>query len=193
LFHPERELNRIIYEILQKEGKSISALSKELEQRGYKFHRLILTGYLRALTDLKFLKEREIPPAKVYIPTRARERDIYEIMGEKAIQITDDIEMGEQLILYALNRLFDRAIFEEELKRAGVRESNSGREATNEERQAAKKMLVARGFKISSSSTAFMPQTDMNQEYIHLLESVICDQFAISYLIKETKQTKLSI
>ena len=193
MFHPDRELNRIIYDILQKDGKSISALSKELEKRGYRFHRLILTGYLRALTDLKVLKEKEIPPAKVYTPVRGRDRDIYEILGDKAIQISKEPDRNDQLILYALNRLFARAIFDEELKRAGVKELNVGREATSDERQEAKKMLVARGFKISSSSMTFMPENEMEEDYIDLLESIICDQFEISYLIKETKQTRLSI
>lgn len=193
MFHPEKELNRIIYELLQKEGKSISALSKELESRGYKFHRLILTGYLRALTDLKILKEKSIPPAKIYIPARSRDKDIYEVVGEKASEIADDREKSEKLILYTLNRLFERAVFEEELKRAGIREKDVGREATNEERQEAKKMLVSRGFRINPTSKAFMPEEEMEDEYIRLLESIITEQFGISHLIKETKQTRLSI
>lgn len=193
MFHPEKELNRIIYELVKKEGKSISALSKELESRGYKFHRLILTGYLRALTDLKILKEKVIPPAKIYIPARPRDKDIYEIIGEKASEITGDSEKSDRLVLYALNRLFDRAIFDEELKRAGIQEKDVGREATNEERQEAKRMLVARGFKISTATKAFMPEDNMEEEYIRLLESIITEQFGLSHLIKETKQTRLSI
>ena len=70
MYNPDKEFDRIIIECLGKDGKSISALSKDLESRGIKMHRLIITGYLRAMTDLGYLKEREIPPSKIYQPIK---------------------------------------------------------------------------------------------------------------------------
>ncbi|HRR67139.1 MAG TPA: hypothetical protein P5063_05780, partial [Methanomassiliicoccales archaeon] len=66
MFHPDRDLKQTIISMLSEEGRSISYLSKELKKQGFDMHRLILTGYLRALSDLNILKEKEVPPAKVY-------------------------------------------------------------------------------------------------------------------------------
>ncbi len=70
MFHPDKEMRDLLFEILNNDGKSISAISRELEEQGCSIHRLILTGYLRALTDLNILKEKEVPPAKVYVSSK---------------------------------------------------------------------------------------------------------------------------
>ena len=76
MYNPDKEFARIIIDCLGKDGKSISALSKDLEDRGIKMHRLIITGYLRALTDQGVLREREIPPSKIYQPIKAVQETI---------------------------------------------------------------------------------------------------------------------
>ena len=55
-----------------------------------KINRLLLTGYLRALTDLKMLKEKNVPPAKIYIPIKGKEQDIYQMIGEKARELVPE-------------------------------------------------------------------------------------------------------
>jgi hypothetical protein len=82
MFNPDRALKDHIFDILKNDGMSISALSRELETRGIVLHRLILTGYLRALTDYNYLKEKMVPPAKVYVPVKGRDKDIYEVVGD---------------------------------------------------------------------------------------------------------------
>jgi hypothetical protein len=193
MFHPEKELSSIIFEILKKDGRSISALSRELEEQGYKFHRLILTGYLRALTDLKLLKEKDVPPAKIYIPSKPMSRDIYETVGEKAQNIFNDFEKANRLTLYSLSRFFGRAIFEEEFKRTGFKDGPLGKKATSEERQDAKRFLTSTGFKIANSNRAFMPEEEFPKEHTIIMEEMVTDHFGISHLVKETKQTKLSL
>ena len=44
MFNPEKDFNRKVIETLGKDGRSISALAKELEAQGIKHHRLILTA-----------------------------------------------------------------------------------------------------------------------------------------------------
>lgn len=168
-------------------------MSKELEKRGYKFHRLILTGYLRALADMKILKERDVPPAKIYLPAKVRKKDIYEIVGEKSLEMSTSSEEANEISLFCLSEIFGRAIFEEEFKRTGIRDEPYGRIATQEERQEAKKFLTSTGFKIANSNRAFMPQREFPKVHLEILESIISEDYGLSHLVKETKQTRLSI
>jgi len=179
--------------MLRKDGRSISALSRELEAHGFKFHRLILTGYLRALTDLKLLKEKDVPPAKIYLPARSRDKDIYELVGERTMKMMGDSNDANRLALYCLSRFFERAVFEEEFKRTGFKDEPSGRLAAPEERQEAKKFLTSTGFKIANSNRAFMPEREFPDEHLELMESIIASDYGLSHLIKEIKQTRLMI
>lgn len=139
------------------------------------------------------MKEKDVPPAKIYIPSKSTKRDIYEIVGEKAQDIFNDSDEASRLTLYCLSRFFGRAIFEEEFKRTGFKDEPSGRIATSEERQDAKKFLTAMGFKIANSNRAFMPENEFPEEHLILMESVITEEYDLTHLVKETKQTRLSV
>jgi len=182
-----------LFEILGGEGKSISALSRELEARGYSFHRLILTGYLRALTDLKVLKEREVPPAKIYIPVKPLDRDIYEVVGQKVREMVEG-DKANALILYILSRILKRPVFYDELKRTGITGQPSGRQVSPEERQEAKRILVRAGFRIPDSSKAYLIEDEGLQEAsTQVLDAIIVEVLAAGHLVRETTQTKLSL
>ncbi len=192
MFHPEKGFKEVIFEILRSDGKSISALSRELEERGYVIHRLILTGYLRALTDLNILKEKEVPPSKVYIPVKGKEKDVYEIIGEKVRQMVPP-EEADDLILFSLSRMCKRPIFIDELRKAGVKGQPSGRQVSPEERQEAKRVLMRAGFKIPENNAAYLPTKEMDAQYQELLGSMVTDYLEMAYLVRETKQLKLSM
>lgn len=192
MFSPEEDLRRAIFEILGGEGKSISALSRELEGRGYNLHRLILTGYLRALTDIRILKEREVPPAKIYIPLKPLERDIYEVVGQKVREMVEG-EKANALILYLLSMIFRRAIFFDELKKAGVTGQPPGRQASSEERQEAKRVLVRAGFRIPDSSKAYLIEEEgLKEAGTEILVAIVVEVLDAGRLIRETTQTRLS-
>lgn len=192
MFHPDKEMREIIFEILSNDGKSISAISRELEGQGYAIHRLILTGYLRALTDLNILKEKDVPPAKVYVPVKGKERDIYEIVSDRARQISSGTE-ADQLVLYALGKLFRRPVFLDELRRAGIKEQVPGRIASVEERGEAKKLLLRAGIKVPDVSAAYLlDDPSIQPQFEELLVTLTIDMFEVSHLVRETKQMKLS-
>jgi len=192
MFSPEEDLRRAVFEILGGEGKSISALSRELESRGYNLHRLILTGYLRALTDIRILKEREVPPAKIYIPVKPLERDIYEVVGQKVREMSEG-ENTNALILYILCRIFRRAIFFDELKKAGVTGQSPGRQASSEERQEAKRVLARAGFKIPDSSKAYLIEEEgLKEAATEVLVAIVVEALDAGRFIRETTQTRLS-
>jgi hypothetical protein len=192
MFHPDKDFRFIVLETLTEEGKSISSVAKDLNAKGIKINRLLLTGYLRALTDLKIVKEKNVPPAKIYIPLRGKERDFFIIIGDKVRQLFEP-QAVNPMILFALNRLTKRAIFVEELARAGVEGNIPGRSATPEERLEARKVLIKSGFKVPDSSRAYYYDgPELEGELSLLLESLLVDNYDIGYLIKETKQTKLN-
>jgi hypothetical protein len=192
MFHPDRDLRYIILEILKEDGKSISAICRDLEKRGYDQHRLILTGYLRAMTDLNVLKEREIPPAKLYVIAKGREQNVYEIVGEKVRNLYGEGEKTDKLILVTLCKLMHRAVFLDELSKAGVR-TNPGHEASREERQEAKQALVKSGFKVPDSLKAYtIDAPECEKDYCEVVSRLLADLYNISYLVKETKQTRLT-
>jgi hypothetical protein len=192
VFHPDRDLRLIILEVLKEDGKSISAISRELEKRGYDQHRLILTGYLRAMTDLNVLKEKEVPPAKLYIVAKAREQNVYETVGEKVRLLYGEGEKSDKLILVVLSKLLHRAVFSDELSKAGVR-TLPGHEASKEERQEAKQALIKSGFKVPDSLKAYTIEApECAGDYSEVLTRLLADLYNINYLVKETKQTRLT-
>jgi hypothetical protein len=193
MFHPERDMREIIFEILRSDGKSISAISRELEEKGFDIHRLILTGYLRALTDLNVLKVKDIPPAKVYFPIGTKEPDIYNIVGDNARLLCPDGD-ADILAIYSLGKLFRRPIFIDEVRRCGFKEAPVAKMVTGEDRQEARKVLTKAGFKIPDSSPAFIVEGNaLESRYEELLAMVISSLLDISHLTRETKQTKLSL
>jgi hypothetical protein len=192
MFHPDRDLRLIILEVLKEDGKSISAISRELEKRGYDQHRLILTGYLRAMTDLNVLKEKEVPPAKLYVVAKAREQNVYETVGEKVRLLYGEGEKSDKLILVVLSKLLHRAVFSDELSKAGVR-TLPGHEASKEERQEAKQAMIKSGFKVPDSLKAYTIEApECVEDYSEVLTRLLADLYNINYLVKETKQTRLT-
>jgi hypothetical protein len=193
MFNPEKALKDNIFDILKNDGKSISALSRELEGRGISLHRLILTGYLRALTDYNYLREKEVPPAKVYVPVKGKEKDVYDYVGEASRKLCSGVE-ADLLVLYSLGRLFHRPIFFDELKRAGVRDPPPAKQAGPEERQEVKKFLQKAGVKVLDGSLAYVHEdTALNEKFNELMVLLLCEQLECANLVKETKQTKLNL
>lgn len=108
-----------ITEILTGQKLSISGVARELKRYGYDYHRLIITGYLRALEDLGYVREEDIPPSKVYTYLRP-DKDFYKHLSEKL----EDIPPEERLTVavYLLTNLLSRPCFKHELKLLGIPE-----------------------------------------------------------------------
>ncbi len=192
MFHPDRDLKQIIISMLSDDGRSISYLSRELKKQGFDMHRLTLTGYLRALSDMNVLKEKDVPPAKIYTPIKGKERDIYLRVAEQSKILA--LDKYPDLTLYALYKLFKRPIFKEELERAGVFEFSPGVQAKEEEIADARKFMQKTGFKIPTSSKAYVPASEeLESTFQNLLVQILINDSECSYLVKETKQAKLDL
>ena len=132
----EEKLNLKLLELLEGRQLSISGLSRELKAGGINEHRLVLTGYLRALRDLKILDEVEVPPSKIYaLPEKIKEplsekvkdprfpelsysEDLYSIFRTQLLKI--DLDMRIPVGVYVVSRLFERPCFRRELKLIGI-------------------------------------------------------------------------
>ncbi len=112
------EFYNILADILASQQMSISRIARELKKNGYDQHRLILTGYLRALTDMGYLEEVEIPPSKVYVIKNEMNRDIYSILKEH-LEGIDPAEKME-VAVFILTSLFRRPCFRHEIELLGI-------------------------------------------------------------------------
>ncbi len=112
------EFYNTLAEMLAHQQMSISRIARELKKNGYDQHRLILTGYLRALHDIGCLEEIDIPPSKVYALKANMKRDIYALAKEhlKDIDTSDRLEVA----VFILSSLFHRPCFKCELELLGV-------------------------------------------------------------------------
>jgi len=112
------EYYHILTKIMANKQMSISSIARELKKNGYDQHRLILTGYLRALHDVGYVEEMDIPPSKVYIFKADIKRDVYTILKEHLI----DIDLSERLeiAVFILSSLFHRPCFKYELELLGI-------------------------------------------------------------------------
>ena len=186
----EKPLKDVIIEILGKDGRSINDLSKELEKKGIKKHRLILTGYLQALADMGILKERYIKPAKLYSVQKKRVRSIYEIIGEKAKEI--DEEEASDIVLFTLYKLFNRPIFMRELDKARVGVPRHKEKVVGDERKKSLEILVSQGFHVPRNNSAYIPTEDYMEEYLRIMWELIVEKYELkNFVNREQMQTKL--
>ncbi len=123
----------IIINMLKERQLSISSISRQLKSEGYDQHRLIITGYLRALYDTGYLIEQEIPPSKVYSYNhRGQETDLYRILEDRLKDV--DPEYRYPVAVYILTSLLNRPCFRYELSLIGITPQSSPyvRESRNE-------------------------------------------------------------
>jgi|GEM_PF-279963 len=187
MFNPEKDFSRMVIESLGKDGKSISSLDKDLTEQGIRNHRLILTGYLRAMKDLGYLREREVPPAKIYVPAKQLPESLYQTTERQCRKVTG-IDTDE-LILYTLNRLLKRPIFESELRLAGVMRP-VGKLADESVVAECRKALRHSGNNVPAGD-AYLPNSTYPDQYEDVLASIVLEEKDSRHLVMETKQTKL--
>ncbi len=188
---PER-LKDLIIEYVKEEERSISSLSRRLEEEGYKMHRLVLTGYLKALTDVGVLREKEIPPAKVYVTSAHRSKNLYEALGEKCRALDLDEDEQAQVAVYIMQRLFHRPVFFEELKQCGFKEPvDDAEQITGDDRREAKAALSKANVNLPYNDPAFVVNKDYEDIFFEIISEIMIETFKARRLVVGTKQLKL--
>lgn len=185
-------LKDLIIKYVKEEERSISSLSRRLEEEGHKMHRLVLTGYLKALTDVGVLREKEIPPAKVYTTSAHREKNIYEAVGEKCRALNFDNDEKALVAIYTLQKLFHRPIFFEELKQCGFKEGiEEAEQITGDERREAKAALTKSNVNLPYNDPAYIIKKDYDNIFLDVISDIMIDTFRAKRLVIGTKQLKL--
>lgn len=190
-FVPDKQMKNIIMESLKDTEKSISSLSRELKNNGFDIHRLMITGYLRALRDTGYLREKDIPPSKVYSISQTYKRDIYSTIGEKVRLFEDDPKKQINIALYILQKIFRRPISSEELRRCGFSGNIDAPLANEEETKDTKRLLTKAGFKLPKNDKIHKTSEKWNEEFQAIVMEMLIENFEIEQFVLEAKQTKL--
>ena len=192
LFVPERNLKDLVVSYLRVQERSISALTKQLKQDGYSFHRLFVTGYLKALADVGMLREKDIPPAKVYTTSAHREPNLYELVGSRCREAAKDEADQVRLAVGVLQKLFRRPIFLREIRECGFSAAVDVPQAAREEREEARRGLVKLGLQLPTNEPAYGVPDRKSEVRDDLLYDLIVQRFGMAGMVLETKQTKLT-
>jgi DNA-binding HxlR family transcriptional regulator len=187
----EKNLTEIILDLVKTDPKSISGITRDINSGGYKYHKLVITGYLKALEDMGYVRERDLPPSKVYYKSTPHKKDIYESIGEKVQEM--DLTKKEQVLIsiYIMNRLFHRPIFKHELTRCGLTGDIEATMVDSDEASEARKILLKVGFKLPRNEPAYIAKYDLEDKFQQIMLEILIEQFGIRKLIFEGTQSKL--
>ncbi len=192
LFVPERNLKDLVVSYLREQERSISSLTKQLRADGYPFHRLFVTGYLKALADAGILREKDIPPAKVYSTSAHREPNLYELVGVRCREATREETDQLRLAVSVLQKLFRRPIFLRELRECGFGGAIDAPLAPREEREEARRGLVKLGLPVPTNEPAYGMPERRNEVRDEILYDLVVKRFGMGALVLGTKQMKLT-
>ncbi|OGS59855.1 MAG: hypothetical protein A3K59_07890 [Euryarchaeota archaeon RBG_19FT_COMBO_69_17] len=191
MFVPDRNLKDLVVSYLRSQERSISALTKQLHSDGYAFHRLFVTGYLKALADVGVLREREIPPAKVYGTSSHRDRNLYEALGARCRQGSSDERVQARLAVAVLHRLFRRPVFLRELRECGFAGAIDAPAAPREEKEDARRAFAKMGVQIPTNEPAYTMDDRRNEARDGIITELLVERSGMAALVLDTKQTRL--
>ena len=193
MFVPERNLKDLVVSHIRKEERSISALTVQLKKEGYKFHRLFVTGYLKALADVGILREKEIPPAKVYTTNVHREKNLYEAVGEKCRQVDADARAQSRLAVAVLQKLFRRPIFLRELRECGYDITPEAVLAAREEKDEALRAFRKLGVQIPTNEPAYYVEDRKNEARDAIVAELLTEKYGLGDLVMGTRQLRFGV
>jgi effector-binding domain-containing protein len=200
------KLHLKINEILEGKQLSISAITRNLKDVGFDEHRLVMTGYLRALKDIGKLNEVEIPPSKVYSKVQEVENeddfgDLYSAISKYIVDV--DKRMRLPVAVYIFTRVLERPAFKEEIIKIGFSPKNindtldipdslvieSSNENLHEYISGISKIKIPfndHAYEIARESTELINYS--NDVLIKLLKSSV----DVSGMVPKTKKTRLN-
>jgi len=179
--------------MLAHQQMSIGRIARELKKTGYDQHRLILTGYLRALQDTGCLEEIDIPPSKVYTLKAGVKKDIYSIVKEHL----KDIDASERLEIsvFILASLFHRPCFKYELGLLGIEAQRTKNVKESRDSRLKEHRAAVTRIKIPQDDPAFEFSGDDSQVLARgneILIDIINELIDLEGLKAKFQQTKLA-
>ncbi|MDD4749457.1 MAG: hypothetical protein PHD26_05950 [Methanosarcinaceae archaeon] len=205
------KLNGKILEILTGKQLSISGINRELKAEGIDEHRLILTGYLRALRDLEILIENDVPPSKICSRAFPDEENV-EVSSSESLGVYSlikkhleklELDLKIPVGVYLISKLFERPCFREELRRVGITSKHLQQYFEKTDLIGEVSAADLKGCRAEISRIK-IPPSDPGYEIIKesnkiassankLLLELLKEKIDIEGLVPKTKQTKLII
>lgn len=189
---PDKSLKEEIISELVDEEKSISGLQKSLEARGINTHRLVLTGYLKALVDTGILREKEIKPSRIYSIQSVPGKDIYDMIGKAARKYSaeDTGDHALELLFY----LFNRPIFVREIERCNVEMPRQYRTVVPQRRMEYVSKLNEQGIKVPQNNFMMEPISRDNQKLMIMLRELISSSLDVKrYVMSDQEGTQTTL
>lgn len=137
------------------------------------------------------MREREIPPAKVYGVATGRERNLYELLGDVCREMTEDEREASRAAIGVLQRLFRRPVFLREVRECGFPGGYDAPMVEEDERKEARDHLAKVGIQIPLSEPAFQADVRKGVEGEEVLAQLVLERFGVGGLVLETTQTRL--
>ncbi len=191
IYEPGQLLKDVILNEIKGGGKSISALGRDLRKNGFDMHKLVVTGYLKALADMGVVRERDIPPSKVYTASASRKKNIYEHIGENARELGRSEVERANIATYAMQRLFRRPVFLSEVRKCDIESPPKAEAIGGDERSDAKKTLSKARIKLPFNDPAYLVRENMDADYLSILTQIVMEEMKIGNLVAKTKQLTL--
>jgi hypothetical protein len=178
--------------ILANRQMSISSIARELKKNGHDHHRLILTGYLRALHDMGYVEETDIPPSKVYTFKANMKRDIYSIAKEHLKEI--DASERLEIAVFILSSLFHRPCFKYELGLVGIEARKTSTVKESKDPRLKEQRAEVTRVKIPHDDPAFeiSDGSEVLQKGNEVLIDIINELIDLDGLKAKYQQTKLA-
>ncbi len=192
VFETEEAVINVILEELSSREHSISSLWRQLsEEEGMKMHRLELTGYLKAMTEMGLLKEKARPPSKYYTVSGHTMSNIYDEVGTKCDQLK--MKEGDKgtCALYLLHRIFRRPILLEEMRMAGYpHDTFAGKKVPKNKTVDSLKLVRKMGLNPPRNDPGFLPEDEF-PEYEGIFIDILVEKMGIQKGVKGTRQVTL--
>lgn len=150
-----------ILSIIYDEPLSISEIYRRLHERGVRINRQILTGYLKALEECRYVelvKTKNSKNSKKYVYKRAPK--LYSTIRNIIASMTADEEKQGELCLYTLYRLHSRPVLESEIKMCSIKIPKSARKVM-----------------YNSVEEAYIPSVEYKDECIKILSMILEKNF----------------
>ncbi|WP_237265248.1 hypothetical protein [Thermoplasma sp. Kam2015] len=166
-----RRIMEVILDTLQNGEQSISGIAGVLKANDFKMHRIMLSGYLKALVDVGILRERRIKPVTLYSVLKRQDLSIYEITGNTIR--TSVNRMDGDLALKLLHSILRRPIFLTEIERCGTKKPMNFETVIWERRKELIKKLSESGIMIPDTDMLVIPRETVNDATVDLLSALI--------------------
>ncbi len=183
-----KNLKDDIIDSLSVEEKSIAGIIKFLQEKGNKVHRLVLTGYLGAMVDFGYLREKNLKPSRIFSYDPPASQDVYRAIGNLARTI--DEESSGDACLSILFFILGRPVFMREIERCNVDLPREYKQANSNNRTKYLEMLQKKGIRVPINNPMIEPKNPNSLQVYQFIRQFVIEQYDLKKLVDEENAGK---